>query len=112
MTCEPIGRQNGAAIRAFRKKERMSVVQLARYVGLHEAALRNIENGRRPAGEEVIKDLARVLGVPIPAITRDGTDKGLADDEPEMNGVRLDAACARCDKPWAPGHACKSGVAA
>jgi len=77
MTHELSGRQNGAAVRAFRKKEGISVVQLAGYIGLHPQSLRNIENGRRPASEEIIRHLARVLGVPIEAITRDGTDCGI-----------------------------------
>jgi transcriptional regulator with XRE-family HTH domain len=86
MTHEPLGRQNGAAIRAFRKKEGLSVVQLAGYVGLHPQSLRNVENGRRPAGDEVIRHLARVLGVPVEAITRDGASTGNA-DEPEPAGA-------------------------
>jgi transcriptional regulator with XRE-family HTH domain len=77
-----MGRQNGAAIRAFRKKEKMSVVELAGYIGLHPQSLRNIENGRRPASDEIIRHLSRVLGVPIAAITRDGTDNGIAEPGP------------------------------
>jgi transcriptional regulator with XRE-family HTH domain len=91
MTHELMGRQNGAAIRAFRKKEELEVAQLARYVGLHPQSLRNIENGRRPAGDDVMKDLARVLGVPIEAITRDGTDGGLGGDAPEQDAPEQDA---------------------
>lgn len=81
MTHDPVGRQNGAAIRAFRKKEQLSVVKLAACVGLHEQSLRNIENGRRSVSREVLKDLARVLGVPVEAITRDGTDDGFTEDD-------------------------------
>lgn len=89
MTQLPMGRQNGAAIRAFRKKERLSVAELAGFVGLHPSSLVNIENGRRPAGDEVIRNLARVLAVPVAAITRDGTpgepgDEEITEAEPEV----------------------------
>jgi transcriptional regulator with XRE-family HTH domain len=72
MSCELIGRQNGAAIRAFRKKERLTVAELAGFVGLHPQALVNIENNSRPASPKAIRNLARVLGVPGEAITRAG----------------------------------------
>lgn len=88
MNHTPMGRQNGAAIRAFRKKERMSRAQLASYVGLHEASLTNIENGRRPAAPEVIGHLARVLAVPVEAITRSGTAEGIPEDEPEPGAAK------------------------
>jgi transcriptional regulator with XRE-family HTH domain len=75
---QPMGRQNGAAIRAFREKEKMSVVTLAGLVGLdNPQSLRNIENGTRPASNDVIWLLARILTVPVKAITRDGTDDGI-----------------------------------
>jgi transcriptional regulator with XRE-family HTH domain len=78
MTHELMGRQNGAAIRAFRKKDKLTLARLAAFVGLqNKQSLVNIENGRRPAGDDVIRDLARVLNVPIQAIMRDGTDGGL-----------------------------------
>lgn len=89
MTHQLIGRQNGAAIRAFRNKEGMSVVQLAGYIGLHPQSLRNIENGRRPASEEIIRNLSRVLGVPVEAITRTGTDCGI---EADPAGAKAKAA--------------------
>lgn len=70
----PTGRQNGAAIRAFREKERLSVPQVAALLGLkNPQSLRNIENGRRPASDKVIWHLARILAVPVDAITRDGS---------------------------------------
>jgi transcriptional regulator with XRE-family HTH domain len=73
-----MGRQNGAAIRAFREKEEMSVATAAGLVGLdNPQSLRNIENGTRPASNDVIWHLARILRVPIRAITRDGTDDGI-----------------------------------
>lgn len=91
MTHQPLGRQNGAAIRAFRKKEHLSVAELAGFVGLHEKSLVNIENGRRPAGDEVLRNLARVLGVPLDAIVRSATAEGTAEeiteDEAEPEGA-------------------------
>ena len=90
MSYEPTGRQNGAAIRAFRKKEGLTVAELARFVGLYPQALTNIENGSKPAGKEVIRHLGRVLGVPIEAITRDGTDCGIeAEPEPAVAGRKV-----------------------
>lgn len=77
MSYEPSGRQNGAAIRAFREKEGMSTAELARFVGLHPQALRNIENNGKTAGREALRNLARVLAVPVEAISRDGTDCGI-----------------------------------
>lgn len=71
-TEQPRGRQNGAAIRVIRKLQRLSTADLAEAVGLGEQSLRNIENGSRPASDEVIFALARTLGVPVGAITRDG----------------------------------------
>lgn len=73
---QPMGRQNGAAIRAFRKKEGKSVPEVAGLLGMHQQSLRNIENGRRPASDEVIWHLSRILAVPVAAITRDGTSEG------------------------------------
>lgn len=80
-----MGRQNGAAIRAFREKEKMSVATAAGLIGLdNPQSLRNIENGTRPASNDVIWHLSRILAVPVKAITRDGTDDGItAPAEPE-----------------------------
>jgi len=84
MKHDRMGRQNGAAMRAFRKKERISVAEMAQYLGMtHPHSVTNIENGTRPASPQIIRQAARVLGVPIEAITRDGTDAGIAEDEPE-----------------------------
>lgn len=83
MTHEPVGRQNGAAIRAFREKEDLSVPEMAGFIGLSPQSLRNIENGTSPASPKVIRNAARVLGVPPKAITRSGTDEGICDTEAE-----------------------------
>ncbi len=79
MRREPGRRQNGAAIRALRVKDRRSARDLAEHVGIHEQALRNIENNTRPASPQVMRRIADILNVPIAAITRDGAD----DAEPE-----------------------------
>lgn len=72
MTSEPAGKQNGLAIRALRRMARLTAAELAEQVGLHEQALRNIENGSRPASDTAIYAIAQALGVPAGAITRDG----------------------------------------
>jgi transcriptional regulator with XRE-family HTH domain len=99
---QPTGRQNGAAIRAFREKEGMSVPEVAGLLGMHPQSLRNIENGRRPASDEIIWHLARILVVPEAAITyRDETGNGAQDDStddgaPEPQAEPEDAAAALC----------------
>jgi len=87
MTYEPTGRQNGAAIKAIRKKDRRSLADVAQYAGLHPQALVNIENNSRPASAEVIVKIAEILDVPVAAITRDGTDDGVARETPETQGA-------------------------
>ena len=90
MTHDLVGRQNGVAIRAFRQKEKLTVVKLAGYVGLHEQSLRNIENGRRTVSRETLLDIARVLGVPVAAITRNGV--GIDADDADDSGANGAAA--------------------
>lgn len=81
MTQELMGRQNGAAIRAIRKLQDISLADMAQYLGLaHRNVVTSIENNRRPASPRVIRDAARVLGVPIEAITRSGTADGVAEE--------------------------------
>lgn len=89
-----MGRQNGAAIRAFRKKERLSVAQFAGFVGLHKQSLVNIENGRRPAGDEVIRNMARVLGVPVAAIVRDSAGDTAGAEEITEDATEPEGAAA------------------
>lgn len=84
---EPSVRQNGAAIRALRKKDRRGVTDFARHAGLHPQALRNIENGSRGASVDVILRLADILNVSVEAITRDGTDLSATDDEPRAKAT-------------------------
>ncbi len=74
MTRELAGRQNGLAIRALRIKSKLSTAELAEMVGLHEQALRNIENASRPASDMTIEAIAQALGVPVGAITKDARE--------------------------------------
>lgn len=81
MQREPVVRQNGAAIRAIRKKDRRTVADVAAYAGLKPQTLTNIENNSKPVSREALLKIADLLGVPIAAITRDGTDEEFAEDE-------------------------------
>jgi transcriptional regulator with XRE-family HTH domain len=80
MRNEPDVRPNGAAIRAFREKDRRTRADVARYAGLKPQSLTNIENGQRSTTIEVIRLIAEILDVPVDAITRG--DASLADDTP------------------------------
>jgi transcriptional regulator with XRE-family HTH domain len=84
MKPEPTGRQNGAAMRALREKDRRTVIEVACYAGIGEQSLRNIENGSRPASDEVIALIADILYVPVEAVTRSGTADGIAPLSPAM----------------------------
>jgi transcriptional regulator with XRE-family HTH domain len=72
-------RQNGAAIRSLREKDGWHQPDFAREVGMSQSALSNIEREKRSARPATIHRIARVLRVPVAAITResDGPD-GLA----------------------------------
>lgn len=87
MRREPVIRQNGAAIRAIRKKDRRSARDVAHQVGIHEQGLRNIENNTRPASTEVLRRIADILDVPVEAITRDGTSEEITEDATEPEGA-------------------------
>jgi DNA-binding XRE family transcriptional regulator len=64
-------RQNGAAIRALRRKDGQRVSDLAETCGLHAQALVNIENGFRQASWEALHRIAKALCVPVAAISND-----------------------------------------
>jgi XRE family transcriptional regulator, regulator of sulfur utilization len=74
---EPIGRlpgrlrQNGAAIRSLREKDGWHQPEFARKVGMSQSALSNIEREKRSARPATIHRIARVLRVPVAAITRE-----------------------------------------
>lgn len=82
MEREPVIRQNGAAIRALRKKDRRTVADVAAFAGLKPQTLTNIENNSKPASKEAMLKIADLLGVPVAAITRNGTDDEFAEDDP------------------------------
>jgi transcriptional regulator with XRE-family HTH domain len=73
-------RQNGAAIRSLREKDGWHQPDFAREVGVTQAALSNIEREKRGARPATIYRIARVLRVPVAAITRDY-------DEPDSSAV-------------------------
>ena len=70
-------RQNGAAIRSLREKDGWHQPDFAREVGMSQSALSNIEREKRSARPATIHRIARVLRVPVAAITRDlyGSDR-------------------------------------
>jgi transcriptional regulator with XRE-family HTH domain len=63
-------RQNGAAIREFRRLQGLVGSDLARRAGILPATLINIEVERRSASAEMITRIAAALGVAAEAITR------------------------------------------
>jgi transcriptional regulator with XRE-family HTH domain len=64
-------RQNGAAIRSLREKDGWHQPDFAREVGMSQSALSNIEREKRSARPATIHRIARVLRVPVAAITRE-----------------------------------------
>lgn len=74
--------QNGAAIRAIRQREGLTVDQLASKVSaslsLSAPHLRNIENEHRSASPEHLALIARHLNVPIAALRRVEPDRDVA----------------------------------
>lgn len=70
----PVGDQNGAAMRALRKRSELTVRQmcdlLAEQEGItvHPNHLRNVETNARGASDQLIGAYARVLHVPKVAI--------------------------------------------
>jgi transcriptional regulator with XRE-family HTH domain len=67
-------RQNGAAIRSLRQKDGWHQPEFARKVGMSQSALSNIEREKRSARPATIHRIARVLRVPVAAITREPLD--------------------------------------
>jgi transcriptional regulator with XRE-family HTH domain len=61
---------NGAAIKAIRQAKGLKGVDLAAAVGISHGHLFNIESPRRKkASDEVLGHIARVLGVPLEAVS-------------------------------------------
>jgi transcriptional regulator with XRE-family HTH domain len=69
-------RQNGAAIRSLREKDGWHQPEFARKVGMSQSALSNIEREKRSARPATIQRIARVLRVPVAAITREYDEPG------------------------------------
>ena len=69
-------RQNGAAIRSLREKDGWHQPEFARKVGMSQSALSNIEREKRSARPATIHRIARVLRVPVAAITREYDVRG------------------------------------
>jgi transcriptional regulator with XRE-family HTH domain len=61
-------RQNGAAIRAIREREGLSVSELATSVGISDPHLRNLELEHKDARPETLALIARGLRCPLAAI--------------------------------------------
>jgi XRE family transcriptional regulator, regulator of sulfur utilization len=75
----PVGgrlRQNGAAIRSLREKDGWHQPDFARMAGMSQSALSNIEREKRSARPATIHRIARVLRVPVAAITREFDQPG------------------------------------
>jgi transcriptional regulator with XRE-family HTH domain len=73
-------RQNGAAIRSLREKDGWHQPEFARKVGMSQSALSNIEREKRSARPATIHRIARVLRVPVAAITREYDEFGRGAD--------------------------------
>lgn len=69
MSNEPDVRPNGAAIRAFRRKDHRTRADVARFAGITPQSLTNIENGHRSTKRAVVTKIAQILDVPLAAIT-------------------------------------------
>jgi len=64
-------RQHGPAIRALRKKDGYEVQEFANMVGGSYSHLQNIEHENKQASEEDLNKIARLLGVPLAAVSRE-----------------------------------------
>lgn len=62
--------QNGSAIREIRKREGITVDQLANQLGVSAPHLRNIELEHKPMREELIARTAQALNCQISALRR------------------------------------------
>lgn len=62
--------QLGSAIRALRKKRRLTIEALASAAGVHTTYLSGIELGRRNPTWKVVGKLANALGVEISELSR------------------------------------------
>lgn len=83
----PVGDQNGAAMRALRKRSELTVKELCtllkdqEQITVHPNHIRNVETNARGASSKLIGAYARVLGVPKAALY------GRADPAQAMTGA-------------------------
>jgi len=68
-TREPENVRVGATIRALRKAHELKLIELAAALGISHAYLSNIENGRKAAPMALCRQAAKILRVPLAAIT-------------------------------------------
>lgn len=66
-----VKRQNGAAIRAIRKAQKIKLTDMAQRIGVNAGFLCHVEANRRHASQRTIERLAEELAVPVEAISRD-----------------------------------------
>jgi transcriptional regulator with XRE-family HTH domain len=64
-------RANGAAIRALRQKDGLSINQLAENADVALSALSYYENEKKDPSLRILIKIARALGVPVAAICKD-----------------------------------------
>ncbi len=69
-TPRAVTRQHGPAIRALRKKDGYEVQEFANMIGISYSHLQNIEHENKAASEEDLNKIARLLGVPLAAVSR------------------------------------------
>ena len=69
----------GAVITALREAHELTITELARAIGVSRPMMSLIENGHRKATLGNCRDIARVLGVKLAAITIEGYEQ-IADE--------------------------------
>lgn len=72
----------GATIRELREAHDLTITELARAIGVSRPMMSHIEGGKRKATMANCRDIARVLGVKLAAITIEGYDEITAQPEP------------------------------
>jgi transcriptional regulator with XRE-family HTH domain len=68
-TRDPENVRVGATIRALRKAHELKLIELAVALDISHAYLSNIEAGRKPASMALCRQAAKILRVPLAAIT-------------------------------------------
>ena len=59
----------GATLKALRKAHELKLIEMAVALGISHAYLSNIEAGRKAAPMALCRQAAKILRVPLPAIT-------------------------------------------